>query len=63
MSYFKFASLYSAAIPLGVVIGAAIERAPGTAGDVISAILQGLAAGTFLHVTFQEFIPSEFSNR
>ncbi|XP_054709286.1 zinc transporter ZIP3-like [Uloborus diversus] len=63
LSYFKFAIVFSAAIPAGVIIGILIGHAPGTAGEVASAVLQGLSAGIFLHVTFQDFLPSEFSNR
>lgn len=61
-SYLKFALIFSAAIPSGVLIGILIEHAPGIGGEIASAFLQGLSAGIFLHVTFQDFLPTEFSN-
>lgn len=61
-SYIKFALIFSSAVPFGVVIGIVIEHAPGTGGEITSAVLQGLSAGIFLHVTFQDFLPAEFSN-
>lgn len=61
-SYLRFALLFSAAIPIGVLIGILIQHAPGTGGEIASAVLQGLSAGIFLHVTFQDFLPTEFSN-
>lgn len=61
-SYLRFAFIFSAAIPSGVFIGIIIQHAPGTGGELASAVLQGLSAGIFLHVTFQDFLPSEFSN-
>lgn len=62
-SYLKFAFFLSAVIPVGVVIGVLVEHAPGTGGEIASAILQGLSAGVFLHVSFQDFLPKEFTNR
>lgn len=58
----KFGILFSSTVPLGIVIGVAIGMTPGPFGRLISAIFQGLAAGTFLHVSFCELIPSELSN-
>lgn len=62
ISYLKFALVFSAAVPVGLLIGILVEHAPGTGGEIASAILQGLSAGIFLHVTFQDFLPTEFSN-
>ncbi|GBM29310.1 Zinc transporter ZIP3 [Araneus ventricosus] len=61
--YFKFALGLSAFVPAGIIIGILVQHAPGTIGELISAFLQGLSAGVFLHVTFQDFLPSEFSNK
>lgn len=58
----KFAILFSSTVPLGIVIGVAVGMTPGSFGILISAIFQGLAAGTFLHVSFCELIPSELSS-
>lgn len=58
----KFGILFSSTVPLGIIIGVAIGMTPGPFGRLISAIFQGLAAGTFLHVSFCELIPSELSS-
>ncbi|GIY43261.1 uncharacterized protein CEXT_550081 [Caerostris extrusa] len=42
---------------LGLLIG----YYQSTAAVAVSATLQGLAAGTFIHVTFMEVIPAEFN--
>ncbi|KAG8191032.1 hypothetical protein JTE90_029475 [Oedothorax gibbosus] len=62
-SYLKFAFFFSAVIPVGVVIGIVVQHAPGIGGEIVSAILQSLSAGVFLHVSFQDFLPREFSNQ
>ena len=46
-------------IPLGVAIGIAVGHVHGFVGGLTSAILQGLAAGTFIYVVFVEILPSE----
>lgn len=56
----RFAIVFSATIPIGIVLGVGLGYTPGLLGRIISAIFQGLAAGTFIHVTFHELIPSEF---
>lgn len=58
----KFGIMFSSTVPLGIIIGVAIGMTPGPFGRLISAIFQGLAAGTFLHVSFCELIPSELSS-
>jgi len=50
-------------IPLGAVIGVAVQSTQGLAGAVASVVLQGLAAGTFLFVTFLEILPGELQER
>lgn len=59
-SIIKFAILFSVALPIGIACGLGLRRTPGVVGDIVSALVQGLAAGTFLHIIFQELIPSEF---
>uniref|UniRef100_A0A4W6FHZ1 Zinc transporter ZIP3 n=1 Tax=Lates calcarifer TaxID=8187 RepID=A0A4W6FHZ1_LATCA len=49
-------------IPLGVV-GMGIESAQTLAGGVVSVVLQGLAAGTFLFVTFFEILSRELDDK
>lgn len=53
----------SAMIPMGVIIGVSIESAQTLAASVVSALLQGLAAGTFLFVTFFEILSRELDDR
>ncbi|KAI1290160.1 Zinc transporter ZIP3 [Halotydeus destructor] len=57
----KFAAIFSATVPVGIFLGVGLGYTPGIFGRFISAIFQGLAAGTFLHVTFCELIPAELS--
>jgi hypothetical protein len=57
-----FGLIFSATIPVGMVIGIAVGYTPGSFGKLISAIFQGLAAGTFLHVAFCELIPEELNS-
>ncbi|KAM6921090.1 zinc transporter ZIP3-like [Xenentodon cancila] len=59
----KLGVAVSLMIPLGVVVGMAIESAQTLAGGVISVLLQGLAAGTFLFVTFFEILSQELEDK
>ncbi|GIY72387.1 uncharacterized protein CDAR_594391 [Caerostris darwini] len=45
----------------GRMLGLLIGYYQSTAAVAVSATLQGLAAGTFIHVTFMEVIPAEFN--
>lgn len=62
-SAMMFGLIFSATIPVGMIIGVAVGYTPGAFGRLISAIFQGLAAGTFLHVAFVELIPEELANQ
>ncbi|GFQ64642.1 zinc transporter ZIP3 [Trichonephila clavata] len=57
----KLAFIFSASIPVGQLLGLLIGHYQSTAAVAVSASLQGLAAGTFIHVTFLEVIPAEFN--
>lgn len=59
-THLKFATVFSLNIPLGNLLGILIGYTPGHIGRFVSAIFQGFAAGTFIHVTFFELIPEEF---
>jgi zinc transporter 1/2/3 len=48
-------------IPAGVGIGIGVGNFQGFAGGIASAILQGLAAGTFIYVVFMEILPKELA--
>ena len=57
-----FMIFFSFMAPMGVAIGTIVtELAAGEAGstDVASLVLQGLATGTFIYVTFFEVLPKE----
>lgn len=59
----KLAVTVSLMIPLGIVVGMGIESAQTLAGSVVSVVLQGLAAGTFLFVTFFEILSRELEDK
>lgn len=50
-------------IPLGIGIGMGIESSHSPAGSVASLLLQGMAAGTFLFVTFFEILAKELEDK
>ncbi|PSN39669.1 Zinc transporter ZIP3 [Blattella germanica] len=58
----KYILMVTGSIPFGIVLGMLIRTAPGLAGVAVSAVLQGLAAGIFIHVTFMEIIPEELAS-
>lgn len=57
----KYILIVTGSIPVGILLGLLIRTAPGLLGACVSAILQGIAAGIFIHVTFMEIIPEELS--
>ncbi|XP_028428370.1 zinc transporter ZIP3, partial [Perca flavescens] len=59
----KLGAAVSLMIPLGVVVGMGVESAQSLAGSVASVVLQGLAAGTFLFVTFFEILSRELDDK
>ncbi|MBN3306517.1 zinc transporter ZIP3 [Amia ocellicauda] len=59
----KLAVTVSVMIPLGIGVGMGIERAQNLAGSIASVVLQGLAAGTFLFVTFFEILARELEDK
>lgn len=59
----KLGVTVSLMIPLGVALGMGIESAQTLAGSVVSVVLQGLAAGTFLFVTFFEILSRELDDK
>ncbi|KAM7409412.1 hypothetical protein PAMA_001072 [Pampus argenteus] len=59
----KLGVTVSLMIPLGMVVGMGIESAQTLAGAVVSVVLQGLAAGTFLFVTFFEILSRELDDK
>ncbi|CAH2293077.1 zinc transporter ZIP3 [Pelobates cultripes] len=59
----KMALLVSIMIPIGIATGMAIESAQNLASNITSALLQGIAGGTFLFVTFFEILAKEFEDK
>nr|XP_025041387.1 zinc transporter ZIP3 isoform X2 [Pelodiscus sinensis] len=59
----KLALTVSLMIPLGIGIGMGIESAENVASSVASVLLQGIAAGTFLFVTFFEILAKELEDK
>ncbi|XP_053869783.1 zinc transporter ZIP3 [Malaclemys terrapin pileata] len=59
----KLALTVSLMIPLGIGIGMGIESAQNVASSVASVLLQGIAAGTFLFVTFFEILAKELEDK
>ena len=57
-------TLFSFMSPLGIGIGMSVVGSEsGTALSISSYVLQGLATGSFLYVTFFEVLPEEFRER
>lgn len=59
----KLGVTVSMMIPLGMVVGMGIESVQTLAGSIVSVVLQGLAAGTFLFVTFFEILTRELEEK
>ncbi|KAJ7308149.1 hypothetical protein JRQ81_008663 [Phrynocephalus forsythii] len=59
----KVAVAVSLMIPLGIGLGLGIESARNVASAVASVLLQGLAGGTFLFVTFLEILAKELEGK
>jgi Predicted divalent heavy-metal cations transporter len=57
----KYILIVTGSIPTGIIIGMVVTTAPGLAGVTVSAVLQGLTAGIFIHITFMEIIPEEMA--
>jgi len=54
--------IFSLASPLGVAVGIGLSDLPASlAQDCCNGILQGIAAGTFLYITFFEVLPHELN--
>ncbi|XP_067411492.1 zinc transporter ZIP1-like [Emydura macquarii macquarii] len=47
--------------PLGIAVGVVMMQAPGPGSTMARCLLQGMAAGTFVYVTFLEILPHELN--
>ncbi|KAF6032968.1 hypothetical protein EB796_008764 [Bugula neritina] len=54
--------VFSLMMPVGIGMGLALGSVRGLAGLILTAILQGVATGTFIYVLFIEIIPASISN-
>ncbi|NWT76326.1 S39A3 protein, partial [Prunella himalayana] len=59
----KLAAAVCLMIPLGIGAGMGIESSRSAAGGVASLLLQGVAGGTFLFVTFFEILAKELEDK
>lgn len=48
--------------PLGIALGLGVMEARLSSGTLVQAVLEGLAAGTFLYITFMEILPHELNS-
>ncbi|XP_026234947.1 zinc transporter ZIP1 [Anabas testudineus] len=48
--------------PIGIAIGISVMEAQLGAGALIQVVLEGLAAGTFIYITFLEILPHELNS-
>ncbi|TMS13674.1 Zinc transporter ZIP1 [Larimichthys crocea] len=48
--------------PIGIAIGISVMEAQLESGALIQAVLEGLAAGTFVYITFLEILPHELNS-
>ncbi|XP_043101348.1 zinc transporter ZIP1 [Puntigrus tetrazona] len=57
-----YVSVFAVMSPLGIGIGIIVIEARLEAGAFIQAVLEGLAAGTFVYITFLEILPHELNS-
>ena len=55
-------AVFSLMMPCGIGLGLALGEIKGFGGLILTAILQGIATGTFVYVLFIEIIPSTMSD-
>lgn len=48
--------------PMGIAIGIGVTEAQLQMGLLVQAVLEGLAAGTFIYITFLEILPHELNS-
>ncbi|XP_034077214.1 zinc transporter ZIP1 [Gymnodraco acuticeps] len=57
-----YISVFAMMSPIGIAIGISVMEAKLAAGALIQAVLEGLAAGTFIYITFLEILPHELNS-
>ncbi|XP_003999814.1 zinc transporter ZIP1 [Panthera pardus] len=53
--------LFACMTPLGIGLGAALAESAGPLHQLAQSVLEGMAAGTFLYITFLEILPQELA--
>ncbi|KAM9461241.1 zinc transporter ZIP1 [Clarias gariepinus] len=54
--------VFSIMSPMGIAIGIGVSEAELQMGALVQAVLEGLAAGTFIYITFLEILPHELNS-
>ncbi|XP_023569539.1 zinc transporter ZIP1 [Octodon degus] len=54
--------LFSCMTPLGIGLGAVLAESAGPLHQLAQSVLEGMAAGTFLYITFLEILPQELAS-
>lgn len=57
-----YVGVFAMMSPIGIAIGISVMEARLTSGALIQAVLEGLAAGTFVYITFLEILPHELNS-
>nr|XP_057932860.1 zinc transporter ZIP1 [Doryrhamphus excisus] len=57
-----YIGVFATMSPLGIAVGISVMEAELEAGTLIQSILEGLAAGTFIYITFLEILPHELNS-
>lgn len=57
-----YIGIFALMSPIGIAIGISVMEAQLAYGALIQAILEGLAAGTFVYITFLEILPHELNS-
>ncbi|XP_059357986.1 zinc transporter ZIP1 [Carassius carassius] len=57
-----YVTFFAVMSPLGIGIGITVIESKLQAGTFIQAVLEGLAAGTFVYITFLEILPHELNS-
>ncbi|XP_072321775.1 zinc transporter ZIP1 [Eucyclogobius newberryi] len=57
-----YLAVFALASPLGIGVGIGVMEAHLSSGALVQAVLEGLAAGTFVYITFMEILPHELNS-
>ncbi|XP_035274551.1 zinc transporter ZIP1 [Anguilla anguilla] len=57
-----YVGVFSVMSPLGIAVGISVMEAQLESSALIQSVLEGLAAGTFIYITFLEILPHELNS-